>query len=258
GYDSALLDSTVIDWAGNDMDGNGGGAITINGEAAGGSFDIVDMLLALYRRYKQRISWSPQLATQTRSEGDMILVLPQFLTECLLNKYTCWSVCEGKQYSEANLQTFEARAFRDSLLGGLHGAGVITLDGQRIPLYTYDWETMHGSQRGDIYFMTLDVGAIRIWEGEVLSAAAAAATVRGEGHSNYFATDGGRVLGATKLDNLCKQLSMWIRPRLWCRAPYLQSRIMNVECDTILDPLSPDPLATSFYPVTSFVPNTTG
>ncbi|MDI9549640.1 MAG: hypothetical protein QM346_18765 [Chloroflexota bacterium] len=262
GYDSAMLDSYVIDWAGNDMDGNGGGAITVNGDATPGSFDLVDMLLALYRRYKQRVKWSPQLDTQARRPGDFVLVMPQFLTECLLNKYTCWSVCEGKQYNEANLQTFEARSFRDGLMGGLFGAGEITLDGDRIPLYVYDWETMHGSNRGDIYFLTRTVGNVRIWEGEHLDAARAATTVRDKGHANYRAFEGDgegmRLLVADKIDNLCDQIRMWWRGRLWCRAPYLQARIMNVECETILDPLSPDPLATSFYPVTSFTPATTG
>src|SRR3970282_1339750 len=94
-----------------------------------GGADIVDMLLALYRRYKQRIMWSPMLANQDVREGQVVLVLPQFLTECLLDKYTCGSVCAGRQYNEANLQTFEARTFRDRLMGGLFGAGMITLDG---------------------------------------------------------------------------------------------------------------------------------
>lgn len=251
GYDSTILDSTVIDWAGNDLNGDGGGAITINGDAASGSFDIVDMLLALYRRFKQRIGWSPQLATQTRRLGDFVLVMPQFLTNCLLNKYTCWSVCEGKQYNEANMQTFEARTFRDRLMGGMFGTGEIILDGDRIPLFIHDWKTMHGHNRGDLFFMTLNVGNVRIWEGEHLSASTAAGSVSEAGHTNYFSTDGGRIIAATYLENLCKNLKLWMRPRLWCRAPYLQARLMNVVCESILDPVSPDPL-TSFYPVTSF------
>lgn len=252
GYASAILNSTVVNWAGNDMDGSAGGTKTINGVNYTGSADIVDMLLALYRRYKQRIMWSPMLANQDLREGQVVLVLPQFLSECLLDKYTCWSVCAGRQYNEANLQTFEARTFRDRLMGGLFGGGVITLDGDPVHLYPYDWETIHGTQRGDMYFMTLAVGNQQLWEGETLDAGAAAAEVRQQGHGQYFSTDAGRIIGTTEMDALCRQMSIWIRPRLVCRAPWLQARIMNVECTPVLDPLSPDPLSTSFYPVTSF------
>lgn len=256
GYDSAILDSYVVDWAGNDMDGDGGGTITINSNNATGTFDLVDLLLSIYRRFKQRISWSPQLATQGLRVGDVVLVLPTFLAECLLDKYTCWSVCPGKQYNEVNLNSLEARNYRNQLLGGLYGAGEITLDGDTIPLFTYDWETMHGSNRGDIYFMIRSVGNVRIWQGQHLSASVAANELRQEGHAEYFSTDGGRIIGKTAVENLCRQTSAWIRPRLWCRAPYLQARIMNVECQPVLDPLSPDPDATSWYPVTSFAADT--
>jgi hypothetical protein len=73
-----------------------------------------------------------------------------------------------------------------------------------------------------------------------------------QGHEEYFSTDGGRIIGVVEADNLCYMTKAWIRPRLVNRAPWLQARIMNVECAAILDPLSPDPLDTSWYPVTSF------
>ena len=252
GYASSMLNSTVIDWNGNDLDGNGGGTITINGVNYTGGADLVDFLLALYRRFQDRIQWSPMLATQDQREGDIILVLPSFLARCLLDKYTCWSVCEGRQYNEANLQTFEARTFRNSLLGGMFGGGAITLDGDRVHLFPYNWETMHGTQRGDIYFMTMGVGSQRLWQGQHLDAAKAATTLREEGITQYFTRDGGRILGTSTVDNLCRQTSMWWRGRLWNQAPWLQARIMEVECDPILSPLSEDPLESSFYPLTSF------
>lgn len=253
GYASGILNSTVIDWNGNDLDGNGGGTITINGVNYTGSGDIVDFILALYRRFKQRIMWSPMLASQNMREGDVVLVLPTFLAECLLDKYTCWSVCEGRQYNEANLQTFEARTYRNSLLGGMFGAGSIILDGDRVHLMPYDWETIHGSYRGDMYFMTMSVGNVPIWNGQHLSASAAANEMRNEGHAQYFSTDAGRIIGTTEVDALCRQTMIWWRGRLWCLAPWLQARIMEVECPgTVLNPLSPDPSDTSFYPVTSF------
>jgi hypothetical protein len=73
-----------------------------------------------------------------------------------------------------------------------------------------------------------------------------------QGHNEYFSTDGGRIIGTTEVDNLCYKTKAWIRPRLVNRAPWLQARIMNVQCSRILDPLSPDPLESSWYPLTSF------
>jgi hypothetical protein len=193
------------------------------------------------------------LNTQELSGRNMVLVGPTFLLECILDAFTCWSVCEGGVYNPVNLMTYEARNFRDSLNGGRYGGGSIHLDGQVIDLYPYDWETIHGDNRGDLYFMTLSVGDQQLWEGEHLNATSAAGQMIEAGHDQYFSTDGGRIIGTTDVDNLCRQTKIWIRPRLVNRAPWLQARIMNVECARLLDPLSPDPIATSFFPHTSFL-----
>jgi hypothetical protein len=251
-YDTELLNSTVVEWAGNNFAGTGGGAKTLNGAPLPVGTALINLLLAIFRRFRQRIKWSPMLATEELNGRNMVLVMPTFLAECLLDAFTCWSVCEGGEFNPVNLMTYEARNFRDSLNGGRYGAGFIRLDGQVIDIYAYDWETIHGDSRGDIYFLTLSVGNQQLWEGEHLDAAAASGNMNALGHNEYFTTDGGRIIGTTDVDNLCRQTKIWIRPRLVNRAPWLQARIMNVECETILDPLSPDPLATSFFPHTSF------
>ena len=253
-YDTELLKSMVFNWAGNNIEGDGGGTITHNGVAMSNqSPNLIDVLLAVFRRFRERIKWSPMLNTQELSGRNMVLVGPTFLLECILDAYTCWSVCEGGEYNPVNLMTYEARNFRDSLNGGRYGGGFIRLDGQVIDLYPYDWETIHGENRGDLYFMTLSVGDQQLWEGEHLNATSAAGQMIEAGHDQYFSTDGGRIIGVTDVDNLCRQTKLWIRPRLINRAPWLQARIMNVECARMLDPLSPDPIATSFFPHTSFV-----
>lgn len=251
GYESSMLDSMVINWAGNDMGATGGSTITLNNATITPSH-LINLLLAIVRRFRQRIQWSPTLATERDNGVEFVLVMPTFLAECLLDAFTCWSVCEGGEFNPVNLMTYEARNFRDSLNGGRYGGGFIRLDGQVIDIFPYDWETMHGSHRGDIYLLTRAVGNQQLWEGEHLSAGAAADFIKGQGHLEYFATDGGRVIGMTETDNLCYKTKAWIRPRLVNRAPWLQARIMNVECGTLLTPLSPDPLDTSWYPLGSF------
>ena len=247
GYDCTMLDSIVINWNGNPM--SGGAGITWNGAAVAATYNFIDVLLAAYRRVKQRISWAPVLAPQAINTGDMIIVLPYSMIDCLLDHYTCWSVCDGSQYNEVALQSYEARAFRNGLLGGMFGAGQITLDGQLIPILGYDWDLIKGPKTGDIYFLTGSVGAIRVWEGEHLSAAAAASQYNDHG---FFSTDGGRVLGKVDVDNECMELKLWMHPRIFLRAPFLQIRFQSVQCDKPGGFISPDPTETSFYPETSF------
>ena len=137
-----LMDSIVIDWKSNDF--NQGTGATRNGTAIVGAsgFDLIDVLHAVFQQIRQRIAWAPALAAQNMGVGDMIIMAPQFILRCLLDAFTCWSVCPGKQYNEANLNTYEARNYRRSLDGGMFGNGRIYLDGMEIPLLAYDWGTI--------------------------------------------------------------------------------------------------------------------
>lgn len=252
GPNADMLQSLVINWNGNAM--SGGAGITWNGTALASTLSLIDVLLPAFRNIRSRIMWARQLANQSLALGDMILVLPTFLVQCLLDHYTCWSVCEGSQYSPVNLEQREARSFRNRLVAAdnpanLFGHGYITLDNVTIPLLAYDWGTIKGPTTGDIFFLTGAVGSARIWEGEHLSAAAAASAYETLG---YFQSDGGRILGSTVVENECSKMKAWIHPRLFCRAPWAQIRIQNVKCDTPGGPLSPDPTEASFFPIDSF------
>lgn len=256
GYSSSALDSYVVNWNGNPM--SGGAGITINGNPAPAGFDLIDYLLDIHRNNKERMSWSPLLKNQTRRVGQKIIVLPGFLARCLLDFYTCWSVCPGAQYEEIVKDAKEMRDFRISLNGGLFGDGQISLDGDTIPLLIYDWGTIVGPTRGDIYMLTNAVGNQRVFEGEFLSAESALADLAADAGvgdlDDYFTRDGGRYMGKVDTENLCRAMKLWIALRLFCMAPWLQTRIQNVQCQTVLGPLSPNPADTSFFPVTSFVP----
>ena len=151
--------------------------------------------------------------------------------------------------------------FRDNLISAtnpanLYGHGYITLDGITIPLMAYDWETINGPTRFDMYFLTGSIGGRRILEGEMLSANTAlsnfAPNVTGANVGDYFTLDNGRLLGKYDTDNECYKLKLWHHPRLFCAAPWAQIRFQDVVCRSAVDPLSPDPAETSFYPETSF------
>lgn len=246
GYSSAMLDSWVVDWNGNDL--NGGPAITVNGQAISATADFIDVLEALVRRIKQRISWSPMLNNQQMNLGDMILLMPSHMAECVLDYYTCWAVCPSGQNVTVFINSTEAREARKQIMGGLYGYGTLPIDGVPIPIMGYDWELIKTETLSDIYLLTGGIGSVRLWYGQHLAATAAAATY---GSSGYFSIDGGRVLGLNETDNECTVLKEWIHPRIWTRAPWAQVRFMDVQCIGVLDPLSPDP-ESSFYPINSF------
>lgn len=260
-YDCDSLNSYIVDWNSNDLDGaNGTAAVTINGTAISGTWGFVDVLLDLYRNIKQRISWSPLLRNQTRRVGDSILLLPGFLGRALLDSFTCWSVCPGEANVKiVTLANKETREFRLSLNGGMFGHGKIYLDGDEIPLLFYDWELINSPTVGDIYFLTGSIGAQRVWEGEHLSAEIAMRQFDGvEGNpGDFWSRDGGRILGKVDVENTCRTLKAWMRPRLFCSAPWAQIRFQDVKAATPSGPLSPDPALTSFSPVSgSFNPAT--
>jgi len=252
---NGMLDSMVVNWAGNPM--SGGAGITFNGAAVPATVNIVDVLRSANRRINQRIDWSPVLRSQRMRPGQKILIMPTDWIDCLLNFYTCWSVCPTGVDITQFINTLDARDFRRGLEGGMFGDGEIMLDREIIPILAYDWELIKGPKTADMYLLTLGVGNQRFWEGDFLSADNALANInaiRGdmEVSGGYFPTDGGRVLGKMDFTNLCTKIKLWMTLRLFLRAPWAQMRIQSVQCENPLGVLSPDPLATSFYPATSF------
>lgn len=252
GHACQLMDSIIIDWNANGMDGGAG--ITWNGAAVAATFNFVDVLLAVYRRIRQRIEWAPALATLSMVPGDMVFVAPTHFNQCLLDAYTCWRVCKGSVDDLTFIQTLnslEGRRFRDSLNGGMFGAGEITLDGFTIPLINYDWGLVAGTLN-DAYLLTGKIGAQRLISGQLndMRVPATHEAVTGL----YAYTDGGRFLTWTERDATCIQRYVETQPRLLMWAPWAQARFEDLKCTQPGGIILPDPTATSFFPMTSFRP----
>jgi hypothetical protein len=230
------MDSIVVNWASHVM-----------GYALNGTHDLVDYLIDIVRRIRQRAMWSNLGGIAV---GDMVLVMPSFLRDCLLDSFTCWSVCPGAQYNEANINTLEARTFRNTLNGGTYGQGQIFVDGTPVPIITYDWFSLSQAAPyfvGDIFVLTRRIGNVPTLWGQYLDMTEPAARFAEEaGYGHYRALDGGRFLAYWKTDNECTQATLVMRPNVYLSAPWACARIQNVACQRPLNPLSADPTS-SYY-----------
>lgn len=243
-----LMDSIVINWNHNGLSG-GAGATWTDGRgqraiAAGDSF--IDVLHSVYRRIRTRIKWAPTLASQRMQVGDMILVGTTDALEVVLDSYTCWRVCPGGQYTESNINSLEARTFRNSLLGGLFGDGVIYLDGFEIPLLSYDWELQSGPTTSDLYLLTGAVGNTKTMHGEHNNMNMVPQSY--PELSEFFVSDGGRFLHWLQNDHTCVEQVLEFQPRVISWAPWANARFQNVVARTPGGHMSPDPLSTSYFP----------
>jgi hypothetical protein len=241
GTSCSMMDSIVVDWNGNGLDGGAG--ITWNGAGLATDLGFISALIAVVRKIRHRLRMSPPLASQTLQEGDMILMLPEDFSNAILDAYTCWSVCDS-DWNQMN--TFEARTFRNSLLGGKFGFGTITIDSLRIPLMPYDYGTINGGDSFDAYLLVNKVGNIRLINGEFnnMTMAAGSADV-----SDKFSTDNGRFLFWEQSDHTCVQRFLEMQPRLLFWAPWAQARFSNIRTTVPGGIISGDPTSEYFlYP----------
>lgn len=227
-----LMDSIVINYNNNNMDGGNG--ITWNGEAVASTFGFISILHAIYRRIRHRIRMAPALAAQRLRVGDIVLVIPEEAAPCILDAFNCWSFCGG-DYSL--LDTAEARQNRNDLNSGLYGAGHIELDGFEIPIMPYDWGLINSGNTFDAYLLTGAVGNVKLIQGQYNDLEIA----QEERGDKFIATDGGRLLTWGEDRHTCVQQFVEMQPRLLMWAPWAQARIQNVVCEMVTGMMSADP-----------------
>lgn len=227
-----LMDSIVINYNNNNMDGGNG--ITWNGAAVASTFGFISILHAIYRRIRHRIRMAPALAAQRLRVGDIVLVIPEEAAPCILDAFNCWSFCGG-DYSL--LDTAEARQNRNDLNSGLYGAGHIELDGFEIPIMPYDWGLINSGNTFDAYLLTGAVGNVKLIQGQYNDLEIA----QEERGDKFVATDGGRLLTWGEDRHTCVQQFVEMQPRLLMWAPWAQARIQNVVCEMVTGMMSADP-----------------
>ena len=240
--DCCMLSSILIDWNGSYMDESDGAEW--NDAPIPDDTSFVSLLQALVRRIRERIRMAPSLAGRGLTPGDMVLVMPGSMIPCLLDAYTCWSVCDSGFFGSIFLSP-EDRAFRDSLNGGMFGAGHITIEGIDIPIIPFDYNLLTGGNLFDAYLLVRGVGNRRWLYGQYNDLSKAAA-MPADSAGEFRATDGGRLLTWGVGDHTCSERIVEMQPRLVCEAPWAQVRIHDISCDPIGGPLSADPWSEYF------------
>lgn len=232
-----LMDSIVINYNNNNMDGGNG--ITWNGAAVASTFGFIAILHAAVRRIRHRIRMAPALAAQRLRVGDIVLVIPEEAAPCILDAFNCWSFCGG-DYSL--LDTAEARQNRNDLNSGLYGAGHIEIDGLEIPIMPYDWGLINSGMTFDAYLLTGAVGNVKLIQGQYNDLDIA----QEERGDKFIATDGGRLLTWGEDRHTCVQQFVEMQPRLLMWAPWAQVRFQNVVCEMVTGMMSADPFNNYF------------
>jgi len=237
GHACSAMDSTVIDW--NDA--------AISAVGPNGVHYLVDYIIDIVRRIRTRAAWANLGGI---GAGDMILTMPAYLRDALLDTFTFWTIQSGAQYNEVNFSNYETRTFRNSLNGGVYGDGQIFVDGTAIPIITYDWHSMGQVApyfTGDIYVLTRRIGNMPVLWGQYIDMRDPAnAFANQAGYAHYRSTDGGKFLTYWKTDNTCTEATVLMRPNLYLSAPWACARIMDVAAHRPLNPISPDPTSSYF------------
>lgn len=251
GLSCRAMDSVVINWNSNDL--SGGNGITWNGLGIANTYSFVDVLMSVVRRIRDRIKLAPALSAQPMRVGDMIFVAPSHVLRALLDAYTCWSVCPGSTNIQVAIQSYEARRFRDGLMGGMFGDGRIYIDGFEIPLLSYDWglyDTSTGD--ADAYLLVGQVGNVKLLSGQYHDLST---TPTNYPDAMYSSTDGGRLLTWLERTKTCVYREVEMQPRLLAWAPWAQARFQDIDVDAIGGVLGADPWSSTF-PEGSFSYNT--
>lgn len=235
------MDSQVVDWSNDDL----GGAVN-------GLGSIITTVRDMWRRIRWRIQ---QTAMGAPQEGDVVLLMPTWMSWEFLDEWAFWSFRETNPVNTTQVvyrDAYELRDYRDKYANGLFGGGFITIDGFNIHVIAHDWMPIDQSAPNfcaDIYLLTRRIGNKRVFQGHYMPSdlgADAVAKYAGQRYFNVEAMQGGRALRWFKYENACVQSCLLIRPRLYLECPWAQGVIQNVCVPVQLGPDSLDPQSTYF------------
>jgi len=203
------------------------------------SATLLERIFAYIRRIKMRAKKMGGVA-----RDDMIIMLPSFLRDCLMETWVCYGICDETGDSTSR---WETRDRNERYVGkGTYGDGYITVDGVDVDILTNDNIPLTSVAPyfcSDIYILTRRLGNIPVMFGQFqdmrLGDRALQNAMGTQGFTKYITTDMGRFIHWVKTDNLCIQVCSAIKPALYLAAPWAQARIDNVCCQ-VQGGLSPE------------------
>lgn len=244
----SMVDSILLDWAGDDLDG------VVNG--FGNFFNYLDELVT-------EIEWRAS-SIGTIGETDMILLTSRFQAVALLDAYACYTTCgvtTANDITDQALRSEQRKARRDlnggPLYDGRVAVGFLHLkSGRRLPIIVEDSldisQVSSGVWQSDVYLLTRTIGSQDVLYGEYLDLRIWENRIRAKmqdfrGH----AEEAGRFAMKSKEDNFCVQAIVGTSPELYLSAPWAQARISNVGVARNRTPLVGDPFQLEYLPGSS-------
>lgn len=236
------MDSNIINYNSNipcPADASPPSGVTWNGVAMTGVASLMHVIERVVRHIAHRINMSNLGGTQ---EGNMIMLVPGSWIDEVLDCYTCMKYCPGNY---EGLKSPEARQFRDSLMEGGFGQGVIRIGGMTIPILGYDHELVNAAGTlADIYILTNTIGSQPLMKLQYndMRQAIANLTNNGRGNTEMYSTDNGKLLVTPQsITGTCTNWILEMQPRLVLRAPWAQARITNIARSMFSPVISSDP-----------------
>lgn len=238
------LDSILVNWASDGLNGDSNNL--------GNFFDYLDELVT---EIEYKCS-----GLGTILETDMILLTSRFMATCLLDAYSCYTICGVTSTTDISDQALraQARAERLKLNGGplydgANAVGYIQLkSGRRLPIMVDDALEVAKGGDGyvtDVYLLTRRIGSIDVLYGEYLDMREYENRVKAHMPSFTARADAaGRFVTKGQEDNWCIKLIMGTSPELYLSAPWAQVRISNVSCAKKRVPLTGDTHNPTYLP----------
>lgn len=242
------MDSTVVDWAGNDVCPDGGTTgVTVNGVAvpvaAQATLTLIDIIKAYVKRTDERI-----FASSVGGFYRYFALIDSTLLECIIDCYVCYTVCGG---DIERMDAFEARARLEELRSqlGQFGAVTLTFDGRSVTFVPWQvTDAFYDSVTGQysILFFIPQIGNYRVWEVEFLDFAANWRGLELVDSDEFMITDNGRWLHMAEREKTCYKRCLEVQFRVLHRAPWTSMLVNNIACDSLFGHFSFDSLSDDY------------